>query len=140
MKYVFLLFALTAFSQLDGQELEARAQKFADLIADTGVSEKKYLKRIGCYFDPEANPDSTARAHCDHWKNNREENSYPISWKVVGAEYPSAIEGIVTTETMWHYPGGEEVQFVIATQWVRRGRKWYRTSKPQEIIESRQLN
>lgn len=140
MKTFLLFFVLSASFLSHAQPLDQRAQKFAALIADTEASEKKYVKRIVRYFDPETNADSIAQAHYDWWRNNKEHNSYPLSCDVVGVDYPSDTEGLVRTVSVWHYPDGTTVRFLIRTQWVRRGKKWYRTPEPQTILESEQVN
>lgn len=140
MKYCLLFAAFIATSLLHAQDLDRRAAKFADLIADTDAPQGKYVKRLVRYFDPQTNADSTAQAHYDWWLRNEEEDSYPLSWSVLGIDYPSENEGLVRTETYWHYPGGETVRFIVQTKWIRLDNEWYRTQEPQEILESEEMN
>jgi len=79
---ITLLIMVISFQSSRAQSLKHTVNKFTQVMAKTQTTSSAFIKKLKPLLDPDSNVDSLSIDYYQHWKNNAENNSYPISTKI----------------------------------------------------------
>ncbi|MFI5141014.1 MAG: hypothetical protein ACHQII_01545, partial [Bacteroidia bacterium] len=127
--FIFALVFSSCFIGCQSRSLKKTVRLLTHTVSNTKLTQQEFIANLKPLIDPDANVDSLCTTYFNHWKNIETTKGHPITTKVKKIEKETDSKAKVFIANTWHQGTGEKNYFLSKTTWVRKNKKWFRTSE-----------